>query len=257
MNTLDAGPVLLTCGDHHGSRALAALPTVILPSCPGRADLDPVLRELTARRLVVAGTDADLAAVLGRLLRRERLDVEVAYLPRGRSAAARAWGLPRDAEALALDGVAAPVPLVRDDSGGVLVGRAEARLRGEVYCDETLVLRGAGRVVVEAGPRGVGVRASRTGRAPDGRTRAVPPRESSLPFCQRTTAPGARATQPMSAQPKPDISTNIIPIYDASMRDSKTTQAASNRAKEKEKEKDKEQLETIDEDGWLKLAGAA
>jgi hypothetical protein len=176
MNTLDAGPVLLTCGDHHGSRALAALPTVILPSCPGRADLDPVLRELTARRLVVAGTDADLAAVLVRLLRRERLDVEVAYLPRGRSAAARAWGLPRDAEALALVGVAAPVPLVRDDSGGVLVGRAEARLRGEVYCDETLVLRGAGRVVVEAGPRGVGVRASRTGRAPDGRTRAVPPR---------------------------------------------------------------------------------
>ena len=135
-----------------------------------------MLRELTARRLVVAGTDADLAAVLVRLLRRERLDVEVAYLPRGRSAAARAWGLPRDAEALALDGAAAPVPLVRDDSGGVLVGRAEARLRGEVYCDETLVLRGAGRVVVEAGPRGVGVRASRTGRAPDGRTRAVPPR---------------------------------------------------------------------------------
>ncbi len=132
MNTLDAGPVLLTCGDHHGSRALAALPTVILPSCPGRADLDPVLRELTARRLVVAGTDADLAAVLVRLLRRERLDVEVAYLPRGRSAAARAWGLPRDAEALALDGVAAPVPLVRDDSGGVLVGRA-VQLGGEPF----------------------------------------------------------------------------------------------------------------------------
>jgi hypothetical protein len=176
MNTLDAGAVLLTCGDHHGSRALAALPTVILPSCPGRAELDPVLRELTARRLVVAGTDADLAAVLGRLLRRERLDVEVAYVPRGRSAAAGAWGLPRDTSALALDGVAAPVPLVRDDAGGVLVGRAEARLRGEVYCDETLVLRGAGQVVVQAGPDGIAVRASRTGRAPDGRTRAVPPR---------------------------------------------------------------------------------
>jgi len=175
MNTLDAGPVLLTCGDHHGSRALAGLLTVVLPSCPGRAELDPVLRELTARRLVVAGTDADLAAVLVRLLRRERLDVEVAYLPRGRSAAARAWGLPRDAAALALDGVAAPVPLVRDDLGGVLVGRAQARLRGEAYCDGTLVLRGAGQVVVEAGPSGVAVRASRTGRAPDGRTRAVAP----------------------------------------------------------------------------------
>ncbi len=183
MNTLDAGPVLLTCGDpspHYGSRALAALPTVVLPSCPGRAELDPVLRDLTARRVVVAGTDADLAAVLLRLLRRERLDVEVAYLPRGRSAAARAWGLPRDPAALALDGAALPVPLIRDDAGGVLVGRAAVRrLRGEVYCDETLVLRGSGHVVVQPGPDGVAVRVSRTGRSPDGRTRAVPPRAPS------------------------------------------------------------------------------
>jgi hypothetical protein len=176
MNTLDAGPVLLTCGDHHGSRALAGLPTVVLPSRPGRAELDPVLRDLAARRIVVAGTDADLAAVLVRLLRRERLDVEVAYVPRGRSAAARAWRLPRDASRLALDGTAAPVPLIRDDTGGVLVGRAQVRLRGEVYCDETLVLRGSARVVVAAGPSGVAVRASRTGRAPDGRIREVPPR---------------------------------------------------------------------------------
>jgi hypothetical protein len=179
MNTLDARPVLLTCGGpsrRNGSRALAGLPTVVLPSCPGREELDPVLRDLTARRVVVAGTDADLAAVLVRLLRRERLDVEVAYVPRGRSAAARAWGLPRDPAALALEGVATPVPLIRDDVGGVLVGRAQARLRGEVYCDETLVLRGAGQVVVQAGPGGVAVRASRAGRPPDGRTRAVPPR---------------------------------------------------------------------------------
>jgi hypothetical protein len=176
MNTMGAGPVLLSCGDHNGSAALAGLPTVVLPSCPGREELDPVLRDLDGRRVVVAGTDADLAAVLVRLLRRERLDVEVAYVPRGRSAAARAWGLSRDAAALALDGVAAPVPLIRDDVGGVLVGQARARLRGEVYCDEKLVLRGAGHVVVAPGPDGIAVRASRTGRAPDGRTRAVPPR---------------------------------------------------------------------------------
>ncbi len=188
-----------------------------------------MLRDLAARRVVVAGTDADLAAVLRRLLRRERLDVEVAYLPRGRSAAARVWGLPpgpsaaarawelprgpsevarawglprrpsaaarvwglprgpsaaarawelpRDAVALALEGAASPVPLIRDDAGGVLVGGAEVRrLRGEVYCDETLVLRGAGHVVVTPGPDGVAVRASRTGSPPDGRTRAVSPR---------------------------------------------------------------------------------
>jgi hypothetical protein len=179
MNTLDAGPVLLTCGDpspHHGSRALAALPTVVLPPRPGRAELDPVLRDLAAPRVVVAGTDADLAAVLLRLLRCERLDVEIAFLPRGRSAAARAWGLPRNPTTLALDGAAAPVPLIRDDAGGVLVGRAAVRLRGEAYCDETLVLRGPGHVVVEPGSPGVAVRASRTGRRPDGRRRAVSPR---------------------------------------------------------------------------------
>ena len=178
---LDAGPVLLTCGDpspYHGSRALAALPTVVLPARPGRDELDPVLRELGARRVIVHGTDADLAAVLVRLLRRERLDVEVAYVPRGRSVAAGVWGLSRHAAALALDGTAIPAPLVRDDGGGVLVGRASVRhLRGEVYCDETLVLRGAApRLLIQPGPDGIAVRASRTGRPPDGRTRAVPPR---------------------------------------------------------------------------------
>ena len=136
-----------------------------------------MLADLTGRRVVVAGTDTDLAAVLLRLLRRERLDVEVAFVPRGRSQATRAWGLPRDPVALALDGAAGPVPLIRDDAGGVLVGRAEVRrLRGEAYCDGTLVLRGSGHVVVAPGPSGVAVRASRTGRPLDGRTRAVPPR---------------------------------------------------------------------------------
>ena len=128
--------------------------------------------------MIVSGTDADLAAVLVRLLRRERLDVEVAYLPREKSIAAQVWGLPRDAVGLALDGTATPVPLVRDDSGGVLVGEASVRdLRGECYCDETLVLRGLGqRLLVRPTREGIAVRASRTGRPPDGRTRAVPPR---------------------------------------------------------------------------------
>ena len=46
------------------------------------------------RRLVVVGADADLAAVLSRLLRAERLDVEVAYVPRRRTAATRVYRLP-------------------------------------------------------------------------------------------------------------------------------------------------------------------
>ena len=51
---------------------------------PGPADdLDPVLADLDPRRLIVMGTDADLAAVLLRLLRSDRLDIELAYLPAG------------------------------------------------------------------------------------------------------------------------------------------------------------------------------
>ncbi|MGA8327916.1 MAG: peptidase M50, partial [Mycobacterium sp.] len=41
------------------------------------ADIDAALA--WARRLVVIGVDADLAAVLTRLLRADRLDVEVGY----------------------------------------------------------------------------------------------------------------------------------------------------------------------------------
>ena len=62
-------------------RAAPGRPVVELPARPGRAELDPVLAEHDPRRLIVSGTDADLAAVLVRLLRTDRLDVEVAYLP--------------------------------------------------------------------------------------------------------------------------------------------------------------------------------
>jgi hypothetical protein len=175
VGSIDLEQVLLTCGSH-GSRRLptpSGVPTVALPARPGKADLDPVLAA-NPRRLVVAGDDADLAAVLQRLLRSDRLDVELAHLPTRGSDAAKAWGLPSDVD-LAFDGKASPVPLVRDDSGGVLVGRGEVRgMRGECYCDDVLVLRGtAPRLVAAPGPGGVGVRAGRTGRLPDGRTRAV------------------------------------------------------------------------------------
>jgi hypothetical protein len=188
VSSIDSKLVLLTCADErqarrlleHGSRrapALARVPTVALPTLPERADIDPVLAERDPRRVIVAGSDAALAAVLVRLLRTERLDVELAFLPSGRSAAADVWGLPKDAAALALDGTATPVPLVRDDAGGVLVGRGEIRnMHGECYCDETLVLRGsAPRLVVAPNPGGIAVRAGRTGKLPDGLTRAVPP----------------------------------------------------------------------------------
>ena len=63
------------------ARSPPAVPVVELPARPGRAELDPVLAEHDPRRLIVAGTDADLAAVLVRLLRTDRLHIEVAYLP--------------------------------------------------------------------------------------------------------------------------------------------------------------------------------
>ena len=158
-----------------------------VPARPGRADIDPLLAG-PLRRIVVAGTDADLAAVLVRLLRRDRLDVELAYVPADRrSAAARLWGLPHGAAAveLAREGVARPAPLVRDDAGGVLVGRGEIRgtagsVHGEAYCDGVLALRGSARRLVvtpwpdaarrpagsTAHPPRVAVRASRSGALP-------------------------------------------------------------------------------------------
>jgi hypothetical protein len=196
----DAHVVLLTCGDtpgfHGGGRP------VIVPARPGRADVDPLLADRDLHRLVVAGTDADLAAVLVRLLRTNRLDVELAYVPADRrSVAARLWGLPDGPAAfeLARHGRARPAPLVRDDAGGVLVGRGELRgaggggLHGEVYCDGELVLRGGARRLVatpwpdaldipaeetpvaQPAPPAVAVRAGHTSRLPDGRRHAVPP----------------------------------------------------------------------------------
>lgn len=187
MGATESRAVLLWCGNvmksdrGTGAAAVREPASVRLPARPGRFELDPVLDRHEPGRVIVAGTDADLAAVLVRLLRTERHGtVEVAYLPARRSAAAAAWGLPRGRRArdLALAGSARAVPLIRDDNGGVLVGRGEIRqLRGEVYCDDTLVLRGAAAVlVVVPGPRGIAVRAGRGRRAPDGTVRAVPAR---------------------------------------------------------------------------------
>ena len=146
-----------------------------VPERPGKEDLAEAMAALErgdpTNRLVVAGTDADLNAVVLRLLRTERLaDVAVAYLPADpRSAVAAIWSLPTDparAADLAIRGEPDPVPLVRDDSGGVLLGRGElAPMRGVVWCDDQLVLRGqASRLeVFPAAPDGVSVRAARIG----------------------------------------------------------------------------------------------
>lgn len=72
------------------------------------------------------GGDAELAMVLTRLLRAERLDVEVAYVPRRRTRATRNYRLPTGFRAArrAARGAARRVPLIRDETGSAIVGRA-------------------------------------------------------------------------------------------------------------------------------------
>lgn len=94
-----------------------------------------------AQRLVVVGSDADLATVLSRLMRSERLDVEVAHIRRG----ALSWLHARRAATAP----ARRIPLIRDDTGTVLVGSAlwlppegADRLRGEAVVDDTVLFDG-------------------------------------------------------------------------------------------------------------------
>ncbi|MGQ0775292.1 MAG: hypothetical protein ACT4NY_12860 [Pseudonocardiales bacterium] len=147
--------VVLTCGD---AQWPGAGPATAVPASPERDDLSELLTGLDGRRLVVCGTDADLAAVLLRLLRTSSLTVPVGYVPTAESSAvARLWGLPvvpSAAASLALNGEPDRVPLVRDDAGGVLLGLGVVRpVQGVAYCDNDLVLRGhAARLEVTPDP---------------------------------------------------------------------------------------------------------
>ena len=189
---------VLTCGDiaaEQWSAVVAdALPAAMVRAVgprPGRAEVDPLLDG--AGLVVVAGDDADLAAVLVRLLRRERLDVPVAFLPAAGSTAAGVWGAPTrpgDVAAALGAGTPRPRPLIRDDRGGVVAARhAVEAFRGVVYCDEHLLASGdsAGLVVapwVQEATGGGGVEAVVTG----------PPRWGGLRPA-RTSAARGRAVQ--------------------------------------------------------------
>jgi hypothetical protein len=149
----------VTSGDWRKLRAHAGSRAHEIPATPGKSDVDPLLDDVTGH-LVVHGGDADLAAVVLRLLRTERLDVPVGYVPTDRrSPVARLWGTSADPVGAALDGRARPFPLVRDDNGGVLLGLGVlAPVSGTVYCDDETPLRGtATRVEVTPDP-GLGLR---------------------------------------------------------------------------------------------------
>jgi hypothetical protein len=144
--------LVLACGpDSPNFPEVDGLRVEHVPAVPGKADVDPLLGE--SDHFIVAGTDADLAAVVLRLLRKEQLTkVSVGYVPSSpASVVAAIWQLPPTpirALALALRGDVDPVPLIRDDSGGVLVGRGTfGTVRGVGYCDEHNVLRGPARAI--------------------------------------------------------------------------------------------------------------
>ena len=114
------------CGSAVAGAARAA--RLCPSSSPG--DIDAALD--SARRVVVVGSDADLATVLTRLLRADRLDVEVAT---SRAAAPGHPGLPlavrRRAARRARGGSTQRVPLIRDETGTVIVGAANWLPPGE------------------------------------------------------------------------------------------------------------------------------
>ncbi|MCI2419629.1 hypothetical protein MOQ72_19465 [Saccharopolyspora sp. K220] len=115
-----------------------------VPATPGREDLDPLLAT-AGDRLVVHGTDADLAAVVLRLLRKNRLaDLVIGYVPVAESPVARLRGLAVGDFDRALTAAPRPAALIRDDSGGVLLGAGLIEpITGQVYCDDEQVLNGS------------------------------------------------------------------------------------------------------------------
>ncbi|MGK2902970.1 MAG: peptidase M50 [Mycobacterium sp.] len=153
MTTTNGHPdcaVLLFAG-RRTPRALGSLPALTVHDA---AQIDTALQ---ARRIVVVGADTDLATVLTKLLKAEKLAVEVAFVPRWRTAGTRAYGLPsgRRAARAALSRSATRVPLIRDDSGHVLVGAGlwvgetgpgkgapSSTLRGEAVVDDTVLFDG-------------------------------------------------------------------------------------------------------------------
>jgi hypothetical protein len=151
VNTAENTPsvVVLVFGDRHVLGRLNGLPTRRAEGPADSAAIDGAIGP--HRRLVVVGGDADLAAVLSRLLRAERLDVEVAYVSRRRTPATRVYRLPagRRAAGRARRGTARRVPLIRDETGAVIVGRASWRpvdgrqlIRGEAVVDDTSLFDG-------------------------------------------------------------------------------------------------------------------
>lgn len=138
----DVDIAVLVFGDRRLPRVLRGLPIA------DTAELDVAAQH--CRRLILVGSDADLATLLTRLLRTEHLEVEVGFVPPRRSPAARIYRLPtgRRAARRARRGAARLTPLIRDETGSAIVGWAEWRtddgrpLHGEAVVDDTVLFDG-------------------------------------------------------------------------------------------------------------------
>lgn len=147
------GTHVLRCDDAPVPIALASLPTTQSGPLPEPAVVDellPVVAADSRPRLIVLGADASLAAVLTHLMRTERLGVEIGFVPVEKTYGSRAYqlGTGNAAAKRAIEGRAGETPLIRDDTGTVLIGRAEVTgpegkaLEGEVYVDEQRLFSG-------------------------------------------------------------------------------------------------------------------
>lgn len=128
---------VLRFGDRRAPRSLTALSTIAVS---GEQDLGEAVERAAseANRIAVVGSDADLAAVLTRLMRTDRLDVEIAPI-RGFRSAQRSTTAP-----------ARRVPLIRDDTGTALAGVAfwlppegADTISGEAVADDTVLFDGS------------------------------------------------------------------------------------------------------------------
>lgn len=181
---------VLVCGRHEGT-VPGGLSVDYLPELPGRRDLallpalaaehlphdpTPSLADIARQpdvahlsepqpapqfehlseplRIVVAGSDAALSAILTRLMRIDALWAELAFIPRQDSPTATNWSISSDPWEIALSGQVRPLPLIRDDAGIAVAGSASitswdgAELYGEIIVDSNTLCTG-----LEAGNR--------------------------------------------------------------------------------------------------------
>lgn len=122
-------PVVLRCGDVPLPLALTSVTALSAPAIPEKDDFEDVFAHTESvddPRLIIVGDDAAFAATLTRLMRTDRLATEIAYVPESRTPATEAYGLRTGSKAasVALQGDAKSIPLIRDDAGVALVGRA-------------------------------------------------------------------------------------------------------------------------------------